>query len=129
MFALAGLLLGVAATALVRLFPWVGLLVGVSLVALVARLAGGTTVYASVGDRIADRIGGRARRGSYFIYGLAYGAAFLSCTLPIFLTVVGSGFASADYVAAIVQFLLYAFGMAVAVIGVTVGSRYSKVRW
>ncbi len=78
LFAVAGLLLGVAATALVRLFPWVGLVVGVSLVALGARLAGGTMVYASVGERIADRLGGRARRrgaDSYFIYGVAYGAA------------------------------------------------------
>jgi cytochrome c biogenesis protein CcdA len=76
LFAVAGLLLGVAATALVRLFPWVGLVVGVSLVALGARLAGGPMVYTSVGERIADRLGGRARRrgaGSYFVYGLAYG--------------------------------------------------------
>ena len=124
LFGVAGLLLGVAATALVRLFPWVGLVVGVTLVALGARLACGTMVYASVGERIADRLGGRARRGgagSYFVYGLAYGAASLSCTLPIFLAVVGSAFTSGDYVAATVQFLLYAFGMGVVVIGVTLG--------
>jgi hypothetical protein len=33
-------------------------------------------MYTSVGERIADRLGGRARRrgaGSYFVYGLAYG--------------------------------------------------------
>jgi len=124
LFGVAGLLLGVAATTLVRLFPWVGLVVGVALVALGARLAGGTMVYASVGERIADRLGGRARRGgagSYFIYGLAYGAASLSCTLPIFLAVVGSAFTSGDYVAASVQFLLYAFGMGVVVLGMTLG--------
>ncbi len=124
LFAVAGLLLGVAATALVRLFPWVGLVVGVSLVALGARLAGGTMVYARMGEQIADRLGGRARSrsaGSYFIYGLAYGAASLSCTLPIFLAVVGSAFTSRDYVLTIVQFILYAFGMAVVVIGVTLG--------
>ncbi len=45
----------------------------------------------------------------------------MSCTLPIFLAVVGSAFTSRDYVAAIVQFLLYAFGMGVVVIGVTLG--------
>ena len=124
LFGVAGLVLGVAATTLVRLFPWVGLVVGVALVALGARLAGGTMVYASVGERIADRLGGRARRGgagSYFIYGLAYGAASLSCTLPIFLAVVGSAFTSGDYVAASVQFLLYAFGMGVVVLGMTLG--------
>jgi cytochrome c-type biogenesis protein len=124
LFAAAGLLLGAAATVLVRLFPWVGLAIGVGLVALGARLVSGPTLYASVGERIADRLGGRARRtggASYFVYGLAYGAASLSCTLPIFLAVVGSAFTSGDYVAAITQFLLYALGMGAVVIGVTLG--------
>ncbi len=75
LFGAAGLLLGVAATALEELLPWVGLLVGVALVALGARLAARHTLYVSLGERIADRLGGRARRGGaggYFIYGLAY---------------------------------------------------------
>ncbi len=45
----------------------------------------------------------------------------MSCTLPIFLAVVGSAFTSADYSATALQFLLYAFGMGVVVIGVTLG--------
>jgi cytochrome c-type biogenesis protein len=124
LFGAAGLLLGFAATALVRLLPWVGLVVGVALVAVGARLTARPTLYASVGERIADRLGGRARRGGaggYFIYGLAYGAASLSCTLPIFLAVVGSAVTSADYGPATLQFLLYALGMGVVVIGVTLG--------
>jgi cytochrome c-type biogenesis protein len=124
LFGAAGLLLGFAATALFRLLPWVGLVVGVALVAVGARLTARPTLYASVGERIADRLGGRARRGGvggYFIYGLAYGAASLSCTLPIFLAVVGSAFTSADYSATALQFLLYALGMGVVVIGVTLG--------
>src|SRR5260370_26817522 len=64
LFGVAGLLLGVAATTLVRLFPWIGLVVGVALVALGARLAGGTMGYARLGERIADPLGGRARAGA-----------------------------------------------------------------
>jgi cytochrome c biogenesis protein CcdA len=41
LFALAGLVLGLAATMLVQLFPWIGLAVGVLLVALGARLVSG----------------------------------------------------------------------------------------
>jgi cytochrome c biogenesis DsbD-like protein len=59
--------------------------------------------------------------GSYFVYGLAYGAASLSCTLPIFLAVVGSAFTAGGYLGAITQFLLYALGMGAVVIGVTLG--------
>ena len=124
LFAAAGLLLGVAATALVRLFPWVGLAVGVVLVALGARLVSGPLPYASLGERIADRLGrhaGATRPTGFFLYGLAYGAASLSCTLPIFLAVVGGAFISADYVAATSQFVLYALGMATVVIAMTLG--------
>lgn len=119
-----GLLLSVAATALVRLLPWVGLAVGVALVALGARLTSGDMVYASVGERIADRLAVRARRAGadgYFVYGLVYGATSLSCTLPIFLAVVGAAFASRDYLAATLQFLLYALGMGVVLVGVMLG--------
>lgn len=124
LFAVAGLLLGAAATALVHLFPWIGFAVGVLLVALGARLVNGPIQYTNLGERIADRIGGRAQRAGpigFFLYGLAYGAASLSCTLPIFLAVVGSAFTSADYIAAISQFVLYALGMATVVVGVTLG--------
>ncbi len=41
--------------------------------------------------------------------------------LPIFLAVVGSAFTSANYGAATSQFLLYALGVGVVVIGVTHG--------
>jgi len=50
-----------------------------------------------------------------------YAAASLSCTLPIFLAVVGSAFTAGDYVVGITQFLLYAFGMGVVVVGLTLG--------
>ena len=122
LFATAGLLLGVVATTLVRLFPWLGLAVGVLLVAVGARLLGGNVLYASTGERMADRLRGRAPRtgtSSYFIYGIAYGSASLSCTLPIFLAVVGSAFTSGDFLAATMQFILYALGMGAVVIGVT----------
>jgi len=124
LFAVAGLLLGVAATALVHLFPWVGLAVGVVLVALGARLVSGPIAYFSLGRQIADRLGRRAGgtgASGFFLYGLAYGAASLSCTLPIFLAIVGSAFTSADYLAATSQFVLYALGMTSVVIGVTLG--------
>lgn len=123
LFATAGLLLGVVATTLVRLFPWLGLAVGVVLVAVGARLLGGNPLYASTGERMADRLRGRAPRTgttSYFVYGIAYGSASLSCTLPIFLAVVGSAFTSGDFLAATTQFILYALGMGAVVIGVTI---------
>ncbi len=124
LFGATGLLVGLAATALVRVFPWAGLAVGVLLIALGASLTSGRTLYTSLGERVADRLAGRTRRGDaagYFAYGLAYGAASLSCTLPIFLAVVGSAFTAGDYLAAGSQFLLYALGMGAVVVGVTLG--------
>ena len=73
LFAITGLLLGAAATALVHVFPWVGLAVGVVLVALGARLISGPLPYAGLGERIADRLGSRERGTGpvgFFLYGL-----------------------------------------------------------
>jgi cytochrome c biogenesis protein CcdA len=65
--------------------------------------------------------GGRTRSvGSMFVYGVAYAVASLGCTMPIFLpTVFGSG--RSDGVATgFANVLLYATGMALVVIALTV---------
>ena len=84
-------------------------------------LAGGT-LYSSIGERMADRMQASVRQPGlrgYFAYGLAYGLASLSCTLPIFLAVVGSALAVKGLLAGMVQFVLYAAGMGLVISGLT----------
>ena len=59
---------------------------------------------------------------SVFMYGLAYGFASLSCTLPIFLAVVGASLTSAGVAGMSVMFTAYGIGMAVVLMSVAIGA-------
>ncbi len=124
LFGVAGALLSLATTTIAHYLPWAGLAVGVVMVIAAARLLSGGTLYASFGDQLADRMGATARqRGlrGYFAYGLGYALASLSCTLPIFLAVVGSALATRGWLAAGLQFVLYALGMGLVMSFLTLG--------
>lgn len=122
LFGIAGIALSVASAAIAKSFPWVGLAVGILLVFGGGRMLAGGMLYASVGDRMADRMRGGVRQPGlvgYFAYGLAYGLASLSCTLPIFLAVVGSALAVNGLLAGMAQFVVYAAGMGLVISGLT----------
>jgi len=53
------------------------------------------------------------------VFGIAYGTASLSCTLPIFLSVVGSAIAVQGYLSGATQFVSYALGMGLVIVGLT----------
>ena len=56
---------------------------------------------------------------SFFIFGIAYATASLSCTLPVFLTVVGGSLAVSGFAAASMQFVSYALGMGLVILFLT----------
>jgi cytochrome c biogenesis protein CcdA len=67
-----------------------------------------------------------------FLFGIAYAVGSLSCTLPVFLVVVGSALATQGFIASLGQFLAYALGMGLVLIAVTVGAamfRGTVARW
>lgn len=114
LFGTVGLVLSAATSAVAVYFPWAGLVIGVLLVLGAGRMLAGRPIYGSLGNRLADRMGAPARRGGlwgYAAYGLAYGLASLGCTLPIFLTVVGSALVVHGFLAGLLEFLLYGLGM------------------
>lgn len=121
-FGIAGGLLSIATASIGRYFPLLGLSVGVVLALVGGRMLTGSTLYAGFGERLADRMGESARERSlkgYLAYGFAYGAASLSCTLPVFLVVVGSALTTRGLVAGAAQFLLFALGMGVVITALT----------
>lgn len=128
-FGAAGLLLAAIGSAFGSALPAVGLLVGLGLAGAGAYLLSGGTVYSSLADRAAARLSGAARspgyRG-YAAYGLAYAAASLGCTLPIFLTVVGLATAAHDPARSAGQFALYGLGMGFVVTVLTVATALFK---
>ena len=122
LFAVAGGVIGLGARSVVGdILPWLGLSIGVALVIAGAWLLRGGELYTSLAQRAASRLGnpGRSNMRGYFLFGLSYGVASLSCTLPIFLAVIGSSFAASDIATSFSQFVLYALGMGVVIIALT----------
>lgn len=129
LFAVAGAVIGLGARSVLgSILPWLGLTIGILLTVAGAWLLGGGKLYTALAQQMADRFGnpGQANVRGYFLFGLSYGMASLSCTLPIFLTVIGSSFAAASIWAAFYQFVLYALGMGVVIIILTLGMALFK---
>ncbi len=122
-FGLAGVAFAAVGSALGRALPFIGLVIGLLLAATGAHLLAGGTVYSSVGDRLAARLGDRLGAGglrAYAVYGLAFAAASLGCALPIFLTVIGVASAGRDPLGSALQFALYGLGMGFVITVLTV---------
>ncbi len=115
LFGAVGLVISAGGNALLGAMPLVGILVGVALILLgLWMLAGQGGLYTGVFERLAAKLGNPktvSMRG-FFLFGLAYGAASLSCTLPVFLAVVAGGItASGGAASGTGQFFSYALGM------------------
>ena len=67
---------------------------------------------------------GPARRGYWpvFVFGIAYGVCAIGCTLPLFLLVIVNALTVAGIAGALLQFGVYASGMGLVLISVTVGA-------
>jgi cytochrome c biogenesis protein CcdA len=90
-----------------------GLSIGALLALAGAWMLRGGKLYSGLAQRAAAGIGNPNQVGvrGYFLFGVAYATASLSCTLPIFLAVTGISLASGNSIAAVGQFLVYALGM------------------
>ena len=129
LFGTAGAVIGLGARAfVVDVLPWVGLVIGIVLAITGAWLVGGGKLYTGIAARASSRIGspGQVSLRGYFMFGLSYGTASLSCTLPIFLAVVGSTLAVSSLATSLGQFFLYALGMGVVIVTLTLGMAIFK---
>ncbi len=128
LFAVAGLIIAGSSRALVDAFPWIGLTVGIALVAGGAWMLGGRPIYGALGEQLAARMGDPRKAGlrGYVLFGLSYGTASLSCTLPIFLTVVSTSLTLTDLPGAATQFVLYGLGMGSVITALTLSMAVMK---
>ena len=112
----------------VGVLPWLGLGIGIALALAGSWMVGGGKLYTGLAAQAASRMGdpGKTNVKGYFIFGLSYGTASLSCTLPIFLAVVGTSLAVSSLAASLGQFLLYALGMGFVILVLTLGIAFFK---
>jgi cytochrome c biogenesis protein CcdA len=119
--AAVGLVIAAGGQWLIRVFPIAGLAIGGAMLLLGLWLL---VTHRTLGILAASRVTVSPQRNlrNVFLFGVAYATGSLSCTLPIFLVVVGSSLASQDMVTSFVQFISYGLGMGAILIAVTVGA-------
>ncbi len=128
LFGIVGGAVGLSASFISDLLPWLGLIIGGALVGTGAWMVAGGKLYTGVAARAAARLGNpnTVSIGSFFTFGLSYGTASLSCTLPIFIAVVGIGSATDSILQVAGNFFLYAFGMGLVIMLMTLGMAVFK---
>ena len=128
LFGVVGGAVGLSASFISDLLPWLGLIIGAALVGTGAWMVAGGKLYTGIAARAADRLGNpnTVSIKSFFTFGVSYGTASLSCTLPIFIAVVGIGSATSSLLQVIGNFFLYAFGMGLVIMVMTLGMAIFK---
>ena len=128
LFGIVGAIIGVSASVVSDFIPWLGLAIGGGLVLVGAWMVGGGKLYTGLAARAASHMGNpnQVSTKGYFMFGLSYGTASLSCTLPIFISVVGIGVAGFSASAVVGNFFLYALGMGLVIMVMTLGMAIFK---
>lgn len=123
-FGLAGVLITAGFRVVIDLIPWLAIVIGVAVLALgIAMLFGYELTVGLPKAKEARR--GRGY-GSVFAFGASYAVASLSCTLPVFLTVVATQVTRGSFVSGVATFLAYGLGMALVLVGITVALALGK---
>jgi len=136
LFGAAGVVVSAGGSAILGTMPWVGVVIGSALILMGIWILAGRSLYTGAFERLAQRVGDPKSisvRG-FFLFGLAYGLASLSCTLPVFLAVMGSSLAAGGFAASAGQFASYGLGMTSVLVVLTLalalfkGSVVSRLR-
>jgi cytochrome c-type biogenesis protein len=123
-FGLAGLALSAGARSITTAIPWAALVVGVGLMVV--------GVFMLTGRSMPLRLPGptRAVSGhgtvSTALFGVSYAIASLSCTLPVFLVVIGGAGTQTTLGGGVALFATYAAGMALPLLAVAVALALGK---
>lgn len=123
-FSVTGLLINAGARAIIDWIPYLALGVGVAMVGLGVAMWRGYEL--NVGFfKVQGGTAGRNTR-SVFTFGVSYAVASLSCTLPVFLSVVVGSIASASFVGGFLTYIAYGAGMSALLMGVTLAVALAK---
>ena len=127
----AGAVIAAGGQWLIRVFPYAGVVVGTIMIIIGGWLVlGGGEISILAASRLT--ISPERNLRNVFLFGVAYAVGSLSCTLPIFLVVVGSGLATQGLGASFLQFISYALGMGVVLMAAALASallRSTFMKW
>ena len=115
-FLAIGLPIAFLARSLAPYLNWLAVVVGIALVAMGILVLLGKDLSVKVPGLRADVTTPRG----FYLFGLGYGIASLSCTFPVFLAVVAAGALSGGFLSALATFTVYAIGKGVLLVAVTI---------
>ncbi len=129
MFGIVGLIIAVGGNFLTDAMDWAGLVIGVVLTLLgIWLLVTRNKIYSGAAQRLAARIdpGRSSSLKAFFLFGIAYGIASLSCALPIFLSVAVGALVAGEYLTGLLRFVTYALGMGTVLMVLTISTALFK---
>ncbi|MBA31224.1 MAG: hypothetical protein CL748_01645 [Chloroflexi bacterium] len=106
----------------VDLFHWIGFILGFLLILIAIYLSSGEKLYFQKPQSLSSKIkiNNEVNFKNYFFFGISYALVSISCTMPIFLALIGSSIARDGVLYGFYQFLLYSAGMTLMIIIITV---------
>lgn len=128
LFGTIGIVVSAGGAVLLSIMPWVSVFIGTGLIVVGTLMLFGKHFSFGILMKLGSRIGDPRTisvRG-FFLFGLAFGATSMSCTLPIFLVVVGSSLSSGAFAAGMMQFLWYILGTGTVFLLLTIGMAFIK---
>jgi cytochrome c biogenesis protein CcdA len=120
-FAAVGAVIATGGRWLIGAFPWAGLLIGIGMASVGIWLL---VTRKMLGLQAVKRVQVKRKRtiGNAVGFGVSYAIGSLSCTLPVFLAVVGSALSSDQPLSAFGQMMAYAAGMGSVLVTAIVGT-------
>ncbi len=125
-FVVVGLLVSAGLRTVIEVVPWLAVAVAVGLLAVGAAMLAGRHVGLMSASRVTVTPGTSGGYRRVALFGVTYALASLSCTLAVFLVVVGQALAVADPVQLVVVFAAYAAGSASLLIALSVSAALAK---
>jgi cytochrome c-type biogenesis protein len=119
-FSVAGFIISLGGRALIQFVPWASGLIGLVLILLGMALLAGRALYLPFA-LLQMKPRGRGIVPA-FLFGVAYAVASLSCTLPIFIVIVGGTLALQGAGASSALFVSYALGMGAVLVALTLSA-------
>lgn len=124
LFVTAGTLISLGARFIIGAVPWIGLVIGAALFLMGIWVVTGH--HLTIPGLSTFRVERRRTLGGFFLYGIAYGLASLTCTLPIFLAVIGTVFLNGLALQGVGQFVAYSLGMGLVIVALTISLAFFK---
>jgi cytochrome c-type biogenesis protein len=123
-FGTTGLLINAGVRSIIDWIPYVALGIGVAMVLLGFAMFRGYEL--SIGFlKVSGGTSSRDKK-SVFTFGVSYALASLSCTLPVFLSVVVGSIASTSFISGFLTYIAYGLGMSALLMALTLAVALAK---